>query len=41
MAQWLKYPPEMQETRVLFLDWDDLLEEGMETHSSILAWTIP
>ena len=23
------------------LDWEDLLEEGMATHSSILAWKIP
>jgi len=23
------------------LGWDDLLEEGMETHSSILAWRTP
>ena len=23
------------------LGWEDLLEEGMETHSSILAWRIP
>ena len=41
VAQWLKNPPEMQETRVLLLGWEDLLEEGMETLSSILAWTIP
>ena len=30
----------MQETRVQFLDWEDL-EKGMATHSSILAWGIP
>jgi len=32
---------EMEETRVRSLDWEDPLEEGMATHSSILAWRIP
>jgi len=32
---------ETQETRVLFLSWEDPLEEGMEIHSSILSWRIP
>jgi len=27
--------------RVLSLAWEDFLEEGMETHSSILTWRIP
>ena len=31
----------MQETRVLFLGWEDPLEKEMATHSSILAWRIP
>ena len=31
----------MQETRVLSLGWEDPLEKGMETYSSILAWRIP
>ena len=31
----------MPETWVLFLGWEDLLEEGMGIHSSILAWRIP
>jgi len=31
----------MQEMRVLFLDREDPLEEGMATHSSILTWTVP
>ena len=31
----------MQETWVRFLGWKDLLEEGMATHSSILAGKIP
>ena len=30
----------MQETRVQLLDWENPLEEGMATHSSILAWEI-
>ena len=32
---------EDRETWVRSLDWEDLLEEGMATHSSILAWRIP
>ena len=31
----------MQETWVLSLHWEDPLEEGMATHSSILAWRTP
>ena len=31
----------MQETWARFLGWEDPLEEGMATHSSILAWRIP
>ena len=31
----------MWETWVLSLGWEDPLEEGMATHSSILAWRIP
>ena len=31
----------MQETQVQFLCWEDPLEKEMDTHSSILAWTIP
>ena len=33
--------PAMQETLVQFLDWEDSLEKGMATHSSIPAWGIP
>jgi len=33
--------PAMQETWVLSLGWEDTLEKGMATHSSILAWRIP
>ena len=29
------------ETQVRFLDWEDPLEKGMATHSSILAWRFP
>ena len=32
---------EMQELWVPSLDWEDPLEEGMTTHSSILVWKIP
>ena len=32
---------ELQETQVLSLGWEGPLEEGMATHSSILAWRIP
>ena len=31
----------MQETQVLSLGWEDPLEKGMATHSSILAWEMP
>ena len=39
-AQLVKNPPAMQETLVQFLGQEDSLEEGMTTHSSILAWRI-
>ena len=32
---------ETQESRVRSLGWEDPLEEGVATHSSILAWRIP
>ena len=38
VAQMVKNLPEMRETQVQFLDWEDPLEEGMATLSSILAW---
>ena len=41
VAQLVKNLPAMQETQVRFLGWEDPLEEGMATHSSILAWRIP
>ena len=40
MAQLLKNPPAMQETWVQSLGWEDPLEKGKATHSSILAWRI-
>ena len=36
-----KNAPAVQETWVRSLGWEDALEEGMVTHSSILAWKIP
>ena len=41
LAQKVKNPPAMQETWIQFLEWQDPLEEGMATHSSILAWRVP
>ena len=41
VAQVVKNPPTMQETRVRTLGWEDPLQEEMAIHSSILAWRIP
>ena len=41
VAQMAKNLPAVWETWVWFLDWEDPLEEGMATHSSILTWSIP
>ena len=41
VAQTLKDPPAMQKTWLQSLCWEDPLEKGMATHSSILAWRIP
>ena len=41
MAQMPKNLPVVQETQVRYPDWEDPLEKGMATHSSILAWRIP
>ena len=41
LAQTVKNLPAMRETWVRSLGWEDPLEEGMATHSSILAWRIP
>ena len=40
VAQLVKYPPAMRETWVQSLGWEDPLEKGTTTHSSILAWRI-
>ena len=40
MAQLVKNLPAMWETWVLSLGWEDPLEKGMATHSSVLAWRI-
>ena len=37
----VKNPPATWETWVRFLGWEDPREEGMATHSSILAWRMP
>ena len=41
VAQLVKKPAAMQETWVQSLSWEDPLEKGKTTHSSILAWRIP
>ena len=41
VAQLVKNPPAMWETWVQSLGWEDPLENGAVTHSSILAWRIP
>ena len=41
MAQSVNNPPAMQENRVQFLVWKDLLEKETVTHFHILAWEIP
>ena len=41
VAQLVKNPPAMWETCFRSLDWEDPLEKGKATHSSIVAWRIP
>ena len=41
MAQIVKNLLALRETQVQSLEWEDPLEKGMSTHSSILAWRIP
>ena len=41
VAQTVENLPTMQETQVQSLGWEDPLEKGMATHSSILSWRIP
>ena len=40
VAQLVKNPPAMQKTWVQSLGWEDALEKGKATHSSILVWRI-
>ena len=40
VAQTVKHPPAMQDTRVRSLGWENSLEKEMAAHSSILAWEI-
>ena len=41
VTQMVKNPPTMWETGVRSLGWEDPLDNGKATHSSILAWRIP
>ena len=41
VAQLIKNPPAIWKTWVRSLGWEDPLEKGKVTHSSILAWRIP
>ena len=41
VAPWVNTPPAKWETQVQSLGQEDPLENGMATHSSILAWRIP
>ena len=41
VAQMVKNLPAMRDTWIQILGWENPLEEGMATHSSILAWRIP
>ena len=41
VAQMVENLPAMRETTVRSLGWEDPLEKGMATHSTILAWRIP
>ena len=41
VTQTVKSPPAVQETQVQSQRWEDPLEKGVATHSSVLAWEIP
>ena len=41
MDQMIKNPPAVRETWLQSLGWEDPMEDGMASHSSILAWSIP
>ena len=40
VVQMVKNLPAIEETWIGFLSWEDLLEKGMATHFSILAWRV-
>ena len=41
VAQLVKNPPAMRETWIQSLGWEDPLEKGTATYSSVPAWRIP
>ena len=41
VSQLIRNPPAVQDTWVQPMGWEDTLEKGKATHSSILAWRIP
>ena len=41
VVQMVKNLPAMQETQFQSLGWEDTLEKGVATHSSILVWKVP
>ena len=41
VSQTVRNLPAMWETQIGSLGWEDLLEKGIATHSSVLAWRIP
>ena len=41
VAQIIKNPPEMQETQIQSLRWENPLEKDLATYSSIFSWEIP
>ena len=41
VAQTVKNPPAVREIWVRSLGWENTLEEGMATHSSVLSWRTP
>ena len=41
MTQWIKNLPAMKESQDPSLGWEDPLQEGTATHSSVLAWRTP
>ena len=41
VSQMVNNLPAMQKTQIPSLSWEEPLEKGMATHSSVLAWRIP